>query len=205
MDVISGTLGLSHNVVVDNPSGEKDVAEDGGTFVKESEGVRMTSSNDVMETKENVTASEKRKEFGDDETLATLISKGKKKKTATKKPVKDKALMEEEGLVNTKVPEKKKNKRPVKMSLNKKNLKAKPVEKDVSDILRDMEKEEEEPAHLESLSLASRKSIGGQKLPKDVPSSHLDNVSFHEEDRVRKWRYVYHIIVFPEKDCLRKF
>lgn len=126
--------------------------------------------------------------------IATLLSEKRKKKRK----------MLEESVPVVLVPEKKKKKKPVKMGLNKKKLKAKPVEHDVPDILRDMEDEEEEPAHLENLSLASRKSVGGQKLPKGVPPAHLDNVSLHEEDRVRKWRYVYHRTVFLEKELSKE-
>ena len=70
--------------------------------------------------------------------------------------------------------------------------------------MRDMKDEEEEPAYLERFTIASRKSVGGQKLPKGVPPAPLDNVSFHEEDRIRKWRYVYHRTVFPEKELSKE-
>ncbi|MCH90078.1 envelope-like protein, partial [Trifolium medium] len=37
----------------------------------------------------------------------------------------------------------------------------------------------------------SRKSIGGKKVLLSVPTTPIDNISFHFEDHVSKWKYVY--------------
>ena len=123
----------------------------------------------------------------DDMCIATLLSEKRKRK---------RKMMEANMSIISEEEKKKKNKKLVKMGLNKKKLKAKSAEKNVPDFQKDMEDEEEESAHPEIVSLASRKSVGGQKLPKDISAAPLDNISFHEEDRVRKWRYVYHRTVF---------
>ena len=68
----------------------------------------------------------------------------------------------------------------------------------MSPVAEDQVAEEEEPVI--SLGLGNKRSVGGQKLPKNVPAARMDNVSFHREDGVLKWRYVYHRAIFPEKE-----
>ena len=129
------------------------------------------------------------------------MQKGKKKKSIGKKLVMDKSPVKEVEFEKSKATEKKKKKiKYVKMGLNKK-LREKNVEKDVSDILGGIE---EEAAHDESLSLAIIRSIVGQKLPTDIPPAPSYNISFHEEDQVRKWRYVITALCFLRRSCLRK-
>jgi hypothetical protein len=38
---------------------------------------------------------------------------------------------------------------------------------------------------------SSRKSLGGKKVPLNVPSAPMYNVSFHSEASVSRWKYVY--------------
>ncbi|MCI32550.1 envelope-like protein, partial [Trifolium medium] len=40
-------------------------------------------------------------------------------------------------------------------------------------------------------SASSRKSIGGNKVPLNVPTAPIDNISFHYEDHVSQWKCVY--------------
>ena len=62
----------------------------------------------------------------------------------------------------------------------------KPVVEEVVNDSTDIE--EKVPAL--SLSLENIRSVGGQKLPKNVPAAPLDNISFHKENWVLKWRFV---------------
>ena len=59
-DVISGILGSSYNVVVDDPVIEKDVAQDVTSSVRETEVVRVSPSDSAMEIEENVIVSGKK-------------------------------------------------------------------------------------------------------------------------------------------------
>ena len=63
-------------------------------------------------------------------------------------------------------------------------LKKKNVEEEVADILGDIWEEEEEEARAGSSSETRKRSIAGQRLPKNIPSAPLDNIAFHTEDRV---------------------
>ncbi|XP_057444768.1 uncharacterized protein LOC130737014 [Lotus japonicus] len=38
---------------------------------------------------------------------------------------------------------------------------------------------------------AEKKKFAGRRIPKNVPAAPLDNVSFHSEENVLKWKYVY--------------
>ncbi|MCI24662.1 envelope-like protein, partial [Trifolium medium] len=38
---------------------------------------------------------------------------------------------------------------------------------------------------------SSRKSIGGKKVPLNVPTTPIDNVSFHHENSATRWKYIY--------------
>lgn len=37
-----------------------------------------------------------------------------------------------------------------------------------------------------------KRVVGGKKLPKNVPHIKLENISFHFEESVLKWKYVFH-------------
>lgn len=37
---------------------------------------------------------------------------------------------------------------------------------------------------------SSRKKAGGKKIPGNVPTASLDNVSFHSESSAERWKYV---------------
>ncbi|MCI15451.1 envelope-like protein, partial [Trifolium medium] len=65
----------------------------------------------------------------------------------------------------------------------KKNLKRK--EAPSSDSEYDVE------PYVPTTSASSRKSIGGKKVPLNVPTAPIDNISFHSEDHVSQWKCVY--------------
>lgn len=47
---------------------------------------------------------------------------------------------------------------------------------------------------------AAKRSKAWKKLPKNVPSVLHDNVSFHSEESLVKWNYVYHQKVLPKNE-----
>ena len=53
------------------------------------------------------------------------------------------------------------------------------VEQDVEDDAQDLEPP------------SQKRKIGGKKIPSNVPAAPLDNVSFHTDMSVQKWRFVY--------------
>ena len=131
---------------------------------------------------EDILASLKEKVQKDDDVcIATLL------------PEKRKLL--EENVHVLSVPAKKKKKE--KMGMIKKRGK-KPAETHMSPINEVPDVDEEEPVI--SLGIGNKRSVGGQKLPKNIPATPLDNVSFHKEDGVLKWRYVYHRAIFSERE-----
>ena len=75
----------------------------------------------------------------------------------------------------------KKKKKKVKVGLNKKKGKKLVVEP-----VADKPVEAEEEVLVSSLGIGNKRSVGGQKLPKNVPATPMDNVSFHKEDGVLK-------------------
>lgn len=50
----------------------------------------------------------------------------------------------------------------------------------------------------------SKKVVGGKNLPNSVPAVLMDNVSFHSEDSLLKWKYVYHTRIAPKRDLLKE-
>lgn len=46
----------------------------------------------------------------------------------------------------------------------------------------------------------NRKNFGGKKIPYDVPLAIMDKESFHSEDSVLKWKYVYHRRIAGERE-----
>ena len=89
----------------------------------------------------------------------------------------------------------KEKKKKFKVGLNKKKSKMLVVEP-VADEPVDVEEE----VPMSSLGIENKRSVGGQKLPKNVPTVPMDDVSFHKEDGVLKLRFVYHRVIFREKE-----
>lgn len=44
------------------------------------------------------------------------------------------------------------------------------------------------------------KRVGGNKLPQNIPIVPLDKVSFHYEESITKWRYVFHKHITSERE-----
>lgn len=65
------------------------------------------------------------------------------------------------------------------------------VEEDVDDILNDI---------MVSPVKKYKKIVRGKKIPSDVPLVPMDKVSFHYEESVLKWKYVYHKIISRERE-----
>ncbi|MCI10832.1 envelope-like protein, partial [Trifolium medium] len=51
----------------------------------------------------------------------------------------------------------------------------------------------------------SRKSIVGKKIPLNVPSTPMDNVSFHYETGASRWKYVYNRRLAIERNLSKDF
>lgn len=188
-DAILGILDLSktaEETVDDVLAPSTDAVKDDPTNAEGSkQGVSVTERSSKK-------TSAKRKTPDDDVVLASLVQKGKKKKSG-----KDKSPEKEKKSVISKVSDKKKKQcKLAKDNPTKRKQRQKVVVEDAEDILSDIQ-EEEEFSHHKNLSLVTKKSVKGQKLPKNVPQASLDNVSFHTEDRVGKWRYAFHRSIFP--------
>ncbi|MCH98507.1 envelope-like protein, partial [Trifolium medium] len=61
-------------------------------------------------------------------------------------------------------------------------------------------KRKEAPSNVATTGTSSRKSIGGKKVPLNVPSAPMDNVSFHHENSASRWKYVYNRRLALEKE-----
>ena len=75
----------------------------------------------------------------------------------------------------------KKKKKKFKVWLNKKKGKKPVVEQVAYELV-----EAEEEVLVSCLGIGNKRSVGGEKLPKNVPDTPMDNVSFHKEDCVPK-------------------
>ena len=75
-----------------------------------------------------------------------------------------------------------------KSGVNRKQVQMVTDELDVEDDVQDFEP----PIH--------KRKIGGKKIPSNVPVVPLDNVSFHTERSVQKWRFVYQRRVVSERE-----
>jgi hypothetical protein len=53
------------------------------------------------------------------------------------------------------------------------------------------ESEEDVEADVPYIMTSRKKRIGGRRVPANVPPAPMDNISFHSEESVQKWRYVY--------------
>ncbi|XP_050895811.1 uncharacterized protein LOC127102486 [Lathyrus oleraceus] len=45
-----------------------------------------------------------------------------------------------------------------------------------------------------------RRKFGGKRIPMNIPSAPMDNISFHYETGVQKWKYVFQIGISCERD-----
>lgn len=52
---------------------------------------------------------------------------------------------------------------------------------------------------LVTLNKKRKKVLGGKKLSNNVLVVPLDNASFHSEESVLKWKYIYTRRIFPER------
>ncbi|XP_045791760.1 uncharacterized protein LOC123886487 [Trifolium pratense] len=52
---------------------------------------------------------------------------------------------------------------------------------------------------------SSRKTVKGRKVPLNVPSAPLDNVSFHFEDGPTRWKFVFNIRLSVERNLSKDF
>ena len=169
-DVIGGMMGLNKDVTKDVPTSSQGQKRKG---------------DQVQEAAEDILASLKKKTQRDDDVcLATLLSEKRKK-----------MKFSEESSSVVPIPAQKKKRE--KMGMIKKRVK-KPAQTPLSPVVEDQVIEEEDSVI--PLGLGNKRSVGGQKLPKNIPAAPMDNVSFHKEDGVLKWRYVYHRAIFPEKE-----
>jgi hypothetical protein len=62
--------------------------------------------------------------------------------------------------------------------------------------------ESEEDVELDVLDITTsgKKRIGGRRVPANIPPATMDNVSFHSEECVQKWRFVYQRRIAHERE-----
>lgn len=110
-----------------------------------------------------------------------------------------KTSMKNTGIVNKKTPQEKhvnKKRKVEEKTAEKKSLKRKLVQ------TSEYEKNDEEYV-LEIVPIVRRK-IKGKRILVSVSSTPMDNVSFHSESNVQKWKYVFQIRIAQEKRELSK-
>lgn len=73
----------------------------------------------------------------------------------------------------------------------------------ISDILGDICEEEEEKERVSKHFKIAKHSISGNKLPKFVSFVLLENIFFHSEENVIKWKFVFHCNIFAEYELVK--
>jgi hypothetical protein len=108
-------------------------------------------------------------------------------------PVKSKARTYKSKQVETPVTAKRGKRKAEKTASGEKSSKKKQFVV-VSDSETDVE------ADVLDITTYGKKRIRGRRIPANIPPAPMDNVSFHSEESVQKWRFVYQRRVAQERE-----
>ncbi|MCH82682.1 envelope-like protein [Trifolium medium] len=64
--------------------------------------------------------------------------------------------------------------------------------------------ESDVPEDALDIATTGRKKIGGKRVPENIPPVPLDNISFHSEENVQKWKYVAHRRIAQERELSKE-
>ncbi|MCH94692.1 envelope-like protein, partial [Trifolium medium] len=53
---------------------------------------------------------------------------------------------------------------------------------------------------VQDIVTSEKKRIGGKRIPTNIPPAPLDNISFHSEESVQKWKFVYQRRIAQERE-----